>query len=94
MTDAYLALVLDSGDRITVYRDPIVRAVFIPVAGSPQEIRDLRFDDDDEAVTRLRARSLQMWLTVRVHGVVGGILAGAPAKGEARYNASSATSAL
>jgi len=86
MDNTYLSLELDSGDRIAVYRQgDELRAVYTPAESSPRSIPDLRLDDDDESVTRLRARSLRMWLVVRSEGVVGGILGGSPASGQASY---------
>ena len=82
MTTEYLSLALESGDRITVFRDG--RCMYFPTAGTPETIDDVRIDDEDETLTRLRARSLRMWIVVRDR-VVGGLLCGAPAAGRARY---------
>lgn len=84
--DAYLSLDLDTGDRIAVVRDEhTVRGLYIAPGRSPRAIHDLRLDDRDETVTRLRARSLGMWLVVRAEGVIGGMFCGSPATGRANY---------
>ena len=86
MTNPYLSLALEDGTRIDVYRDDNgVRAVLVPASGVAQPIDDLLLDDGDETLTRLRARSLQMWLCVRDRGVVGGMLCGDHTSGTATY---------
>jgi hypothetical protein len=81
---AVLTVKLASGDRIAVYRTfNGIRTehlgFHVTASGAKRSIEDFVFDETYLSI-RLRARSLQMWLTVKTQQVAG-MFAGAPVTG-------------